>query len=539
VTAKLSPRLDAITTEVVRHALIGAAEEMKATLMRCAYNPIIYEVLDFSTAVFDVRGRLAAQASGLSIFLGTLDWAVQAVVEKFGTAELASGDIFLTNDPYGGGGTHLNDVSLIMPAFKGNELVGFAASRAHWNDIGGAVPLSVQTDAKDIHAEGLVLPVVRLARAGVTNQDVLDLVAANVRDSRTQIGDMNAQIAAAVVGGRRLADLAERYGTEAMTEALRRIQDQTAAYVGRRLAALPDFDVAGEDALDDDGIGGDPARIRVRVRKRGERLLLDFAGTDGSNPSGYNVSYCGLVSACRVLFKALFDPHAPANDGSFRALAVEAPVGSCINAAPPTSVSLYGEPARRAIDAVWRALAEALPERIPAGHYGTIAGIAMNGVDDRVSPPRRATYQGPNPGGWGASETEDGESALFCITNGDTRNTPAEVIEHIAPLRVWRHSLRDGSGGRGRRTGGRGIHYDFEVLTGGPFSMTCALGRTDLEPFGAAGGEAGATNRVEVHRAGETRVLKRVTAFALERGDRVVVLTGGGGGHGSSEGAGL
>lgn len=522
---------DAVTTEVIRHALVGAAEEMKLSLMRSAYSPIIYEVLDFSTAVFDARGRLAAQAAGLSIFLGTLDWSVAAVRDKFGDS-IAEGDVFLTNDPYVGGGTHLNDVSVVAPAYLGGRLVGFSASRAHWNDIGGAVPLSVQTNARDIYGEGLRLPIVRLIAKGVMQPDVLDLIRANVRESETQIGDLNAQLASGFSGGQRLCALAERYGVDVLEDALERLQDGTETYVRRRLGELPDFDVSAEDALDDDGVGGAPTRICVRAVKRGDELQLDFAGSDPSNPSGYNMSLCALVSACRVIFKALLDPATPANDGTFRALKVAAPPGSVVHALPPTPVSLYGEPARRAIDAVWRAVAVALPGVLPAGHYGTIAGLAMSGWDDRSEPRVPASFQGPNVGGWGASAEQDGESALCCITNGDTRNTPAEVVENVAPLRVWRYGLRDGSGGRGRRNGGLGIVYEFEILTGGPFAMTCALGRTDLAPFGAAGGGDGATNRVEVRRAGETTILKRETAYPLRRGDRVVLLTGGGGGWG-------
>src|SRR5690606_27934445 len=185
---------DAVTVEVIEHHLVSIAEEMKENIVRTAMSPIIYEVLDFSTGVFDRRGRLAAQASGLAIFLGTLDWAVAAVLEKFGRDDLHPGDVFLTNDPYGGGGTHLNDVVVVMPVFVQRELIGFGASRAHWNDVGGAVPLSIQTNARDLYAEGLRFPVVRLYKSGRLNRDLYDVIAANVRDSERQLGDLKAQI---------------------------------------------------------------------------------------------------------------------------------------------------------------------------------------------------------------------------------------------------------------------------------------------------------------------------------------------------------
>jgi N-methylhydantoinase B len=527
------PGPDGITREVIRHALVATADEMKETLGRSAYNPIINEVLDFSCGVFDARGRLAAQAAGLTIFLGTLDWAVQAVLDKRGADRLEPGDLFLTNDPYDGGGTHLNDVCAVAPVFHDEHLLGFVASRAHWTDVGGAVPMSVQPDAREVYAEGLILPVVRLVRGGAVDTDLLDLLRANVRDPETQLGDLRAQLAAADVGARRLDGLASRYGADGLQRAIADIQDMSERLVRRRLANLDDFETDAEDFLDDDGVGGDPARIRVRVSKQGDELTMDFSGSAPSNPSGYNMGLCSLVSACRVVFKAVIDPDSHANDGGFRPLSVVAPPGSVVNARSPSAVSLYGEPARRAIDAVWRAVGESLTGTLPAGHFGTIAGIAMAGLDDRVEPPRRTTYQGPNVGGWGAAPGCDGESALCCVTNGDTRNTPAEVIETKAPLRVHRLALRPDSGGRGEWRGGLGIVYEYEILTGGPFTMTCALGRTDFPPFGSAGGNDGATNLIEVrHADGTLAHLKRTTAYPLARGDRVIVLTGGGGGYG-------
>ena len=527
---------DPIDLELVRHTLLSIADEMKSTLVRCAYNPIIYEAYDFSTGVFDARGRLAAQATGLPIFLGTLDWAVQAVIAKFGERGFEPGDVYLSNDPYTGGGTHLNDVSVITPAFDAAELIGFAASRAHWTDIGGAVPLSVQTDAREIHGEGLILPVVCLRRAGRENQDVADILHANVRPLGRLDGDLGAQLAAGHVGITRLAALSSRSGRERMAHVISTFQDRTERRVCRTLSAIPDFEATAEDMLDDDGVGGPPVVVRVRVIKHGARLEADYSGTDPANRSGYNCSLCGLVSATRVIFKALIDPGIEPDDGSFRPLSVTAPPGTFVSAIRPTAVSLYGEPGRRAIDAVWRVFASQLPDQVPAGHFGTIAGLAMAGVDDRLPSRPAVSYQGPNAGGWGAGPHSDGENALCSITNGDTRNTPAELIEHTVPLRVHRYQLRPDSGGPGRRRGGLGLIYEFEVLTDEPFAMTCALGRTAVPPFSAEGGGPGETTLLEVWRDGEiVAILSRHTAYPLRRGDRIVLKTGGGGGFGAPE----
>lgn len=522
-----------IELDIVRHALIGIAEEMKVTLVRSAYNPIIFEAYDFSTGIFDRAGRLAAQAAGLPIFLGTLDWAVQAVVSKFAAGGFLEGDVYLSNDPYEGGGTHLNDVSVITPAFQAGQLIGFAASRAHWTDIGGAVPLSVQTDAREIHGEGLVLPVIRLRRGRRENSDVVDILHANVRPVGRMDGDLNAQLAAGRVGCRRLAELAHRRGAEQLGELIRDYQDRTARRVALALRRLPDFETTAQDALDDDGIGGPPAVVRARVSKHGETLEVDLTGTAPANRSGYNCSFCGLVSAIRVIFKALVDPGTDPDDGSFRALRVVAPPGTCVSAVRPTAVSIYGEPGRRAIDAVWRAFSTVLDERIPAGHFGTIAGLAMAGLDDRSESRREVSYQGPNAGGWGAGVAGDGESSLCSITNGDTRNTPSELIEHTVPLRVHRYELRADSCGAGRRRGGLGLVYEFEVLTGAGFALTSALGRTAIGAFGIAGGEDGMCTRLDIQRANGTHEeAPRATARPLRRGDRVLLQTGGGGGFG-------
>jgi N-methylhydantoinase B len=524
---------DAIVSEVIGHHLVAIAEQMKRTIVRTAANPIIYEVLDFSTGVFDARGTLAAQAAGLSIFLGTLDWAVAAAIEKFGVDDLADGDVVLTNDPYAGGGTHLSDVSVVAPVYSGRRLIGFVASRAHWNDIGGAVPLSVQTNASDVYAEGLIFPVVRLFRRGRPNRDVFDLIAANVRQSASQLADLQAQLAAARVGSARLVALAAKYGERTLAHSIARLQAAADARARRRIRAIPDGTYFGEDFLDDDGVGGPPVRISVLVEKLGDHIHFDFSDSAPANPSGYNMTRCSLVSACRVLVKAMTEPHGPTNDGCFRPLSVSSRPGTVVDAVHPTPVSLYGEPARRAIDAAWRALAPAVPDRLPAGHFGTIAGIAMSGWDDRMQPPRPVSFQGPNGGGWGAMRGRDGESALCPVTNGDTRNTPAEVIEAKVPLRVRQYSLRPDSGGAGEWRGGLGTIYEFEVLTGGPFFMTCALGRTAIPPFGVAGGLPGATNLIEVERDGRiVAALARATAFRLQKGDIVRLLTGGGGGHG-------
>jgi len=523
---------DLVTTEVVSNYLVAVADEMKRTVVRTAMSPVIYEVLDFSTGVFDRRGRLVAQTAGLAIFLGTLDWAVQAVLKKFGD-DLHPGDVILTNDPYEGGGTHLNDVSVVAPVFDAGRLRGFVASRAHWMDIGGQVPLSVMTNATEIHQEGLLLPVVKAYERGRPNRQLIDTLTANIRQPETWKGDFGAQLAACHVGRRRLAELLARYGPEVVEDCIDATLDATERLTRERLEAMPDGRYRGVDFLDSDTVTGSPVRVEVAIEKSGADVTLDFTGSAPATKSSYNLTYCGLVSGCRVLLRAITDPHGPTNDGCFRPLTVKAPPGTVVNATKPSPVAMYGEVARRAIDAAWRALSEVIPQGLPAGHFGTICGQCMAGWDDRLAPSRYTSFSAPNGGGWGATPDRDGESALVCVSNGDTRNTPVEIIEARNPLMVTRYELRTDSGGPGKYRGGLGTTLEFLVETGGQYAATFAAGRAERAAFGLHGGRDGVTNRVTVTRDGKTIAgLGRSTAFLLEKGDLVTVESGGGGGWG-------
>ncbi len=524
--------VDPVTVEVVSHYLRAVADEMKRTIVRTAMSPVIYEVLDFSTGVFDRRGRLVAQTAGLAIFLGTLDWAVQATIRKFG-ADLHPGDVILTNDPYSGGGTHLNDVSVVAPVFYRGKLEGFVASRAHWMDIGGQVPLSVMTTATEINQEGLLLPVVRAYHRGRPDRQLLDFLAANVRLPEVMKGDFNAQLAASRAGERRLLELFERYGAETVDRCIEVFLDAGERVTRARLSAMPDGRYSGTEYLDTDRTTGRPVKVHVTIEKTGSELTLDFTGSDQATKSSYNVTYCGLVSGCRVLLRAITDPKAPTNDGCFRPLKVVAPPGTVVNAGRPSPVGMYGEVARRAIDAAWMALAEVLPGGLPAGHFGSICGQCMAGWDDREPEPRYTSFSGPNGGGWGATPAEDGESAMVCVSNGETKNNPVEILEAKNPLLITRYELRQDSGGPGKRRGGLGTTLEFRVLTSGEYMATFAAGRAERGAFGSAGGRPGIPNRVTVTREGQVIAgLERETAFALKKGDLITVESGGGGGWG-------
>ncbi|MEW5934798.1 MAG: hydantoinase B/oxoprolinase family protein, partial [Bacillota bacterium] len=529
-------KVDIITEEVVRNYLITVAEEMKKTIIRTSMSPIIYEVLDFSTGVFNRSAQLVAQAAGLAIFLGTLDWAVKATLDKFGEQNLHPGDIIITNDPYSGGGTHLNDVAMVAPAFYQNRLVGFTAVRAHWLDVGGKAPFSQMTDATDIYQEGLQFPIIKLYEAGQPNQTLIETISANVREPRFVIGDMNAQVAACRIGQQRLSKLLDKYGPETVDAAIEQIMTHSEQATRQAIASIPDGTYEGEDFLDSAGPGGQPCRIHVRIHKQGTQMTFDFSNSDPQTRTSYNTGYCGLVSACRVMLKAITDPHTPANDGSFRPLQVIAREGTLVCAKRPAPICMYGEVSKRVCDAIWKALAPVLPDRLPAGHYGTVCAQGLAGWDDRFQPPRYTMHGGPNSGGWGAWPGGDGENALMCLTNGDARNTPVEIIEAKNPLLVTRFELRPDSGGAGQWRGGLGTIIEYQVTTHGYYTAVFVVERTRFRPFGLAGGEDGAPNDVILRRGDQvTPGLGKAVNLPLQYGDIVTMVAGGGGGYGPPE----
>lgn len=524
---------DKITIEVIRNYLITVADEMKKVIERTSVSPIIYEVLDFSTGVFTRDGRLMGQAAGLPMFLGTLDMAVEATLKKFGAEGLSEGDLIITNDPYGGGGTHLNDVVTVSPIFHEGRLAGFGAVRAHWIDIGGKVAFSQMTDATEIYQEGLQFPVVKLYEGGKLNNALLEVIQANVRVPDAVVGDLHSQVAACRIAERRIKELLDRYGFETFYTAVERIMSNSEAEVRAALRQIPDGVYEGDDLMDPIGGQGDPIRVHVKVIKEGDRMVLDFSGSDPATLSSYNQGYGGLLASCRLLFKAITTPNDPMNDGSFRPLEVVAPKGTFLNVDKPSPVCMYGEVGMHVTDAVWKALAPVLKDRLPAGQYGTVAAQGIAGWDTAYQPSRYFMFGGPNAGGWGAGQNHDGENALICLGDGDTRNTPIEVIEAKYPIMVRCYELITDSGGPGQFRGGLGLRIEYEMLRGEQLVAVFICGRCQFPAFGLFGGGDGRPNAVYVTRDGKRGpCVCQSSGYPLQVGDIITIETGGGGGYG-------
>lgn len=522
------PEADPIWREVLRHRLMGIVAEMSETLKRAAYTPTIYEVLDFSNALHNTAGDVVAQALGIPIFLGAMSASCRAAIDAFGPEGLHPGDVIIANDPHLAGGTHVNDVNVLMPIFHDGQLVMFAQSKAHWRDIGGKDTGSWSPDAADIFQEGLRLPPVKLMAAGSLNEALLAVITCNSRLPVNARGDLMAQVAACRAGERRVTELMARYGAEKVLATLADILDHGERLIRAEIARIPDGTYTAEEWLDADGPTDTPVPIRVQVTVSGSDLTVDFTGTGPQNPHGIaNTVLAGTVSAVRMAVKSLTDPHLPANEGCYRPIRVIAPPGTCVNAQPPAPVTVgLGAVNHVVIEAVLKALAPVLPERAIAGSNGSINAMQLYGQDPETG--SLFIHGMPYSGGWGARAGRDGVSVLQGAVNGDCRNIPAEIIETKYPLRVEQMALIPDSGGPGRTRGGLGARTDYRVLCDG-VRMNTALIRYRFQPWGLFGGGPGQGNRTVIDAE---QVLHRASRHPVPRGAVVSHQMGGGGGYG-------
>lgn len=521
---------DPFTLAIVQGGLLAAGDEMFVTLQRTSKSPIIYEVLDYATGLLDDRGQLITQGNGVTGFIGTLSFAVRFVLDKFGPAGLEPGDVVMLNDPYAGGGTHLSDVSLILPIFHDGRLVAFAVNKAHWTEVGGKDPGSWTADATEVYQEGLQFPGVKVCRGGRPDQAIWDLIAANVRTPDETLGDLQAGIASLRVGERRVLELFERYGQATVRGAVDELLDQGERLARQELARLPRGVFEAWDLMDSDGMGHGPFPIRVTVTITDDELICDFSGSAEQVATPVNCGPTGLQSAVRTIWKGITDPAIPANEGVFRPLRVICPPGRVFTAQRPAPTSAHWEPRLAAVDVVWKALAPAIPERLPAGHFLSVCASIVYGEH----PDGGGLYLlvEPNAGGWGAGAGKDGEHALMCVGDGETYVIPVEVCEARYGVRVERFALDITWGGAGEFRGGRGLVREYRVLSDRA-AVTATFGRHDLPPWGTAGGRAGTSNAVEfLHADGRVVRVGRSARHRLERGEVVRFRTGTGGGYG-------
>jgi N-methylhydantoinase B len=548
-------RRDPIELEIFKNLYHSIAGEMGAALRRSAFSPNIKERRDYSCAVFDGAGQVIAMGDHMPVHLGSMPMSVRAAIDA-GT--MNPGDVVMLNDPFCGG-THLPDITLVAPVYVRSGKSGdsgpefYVASRAHHADVGGAYPGSMGL-CREIYQEGVRIPPVKLMRGGAMNRDVLAMLLNNVRTPEEREGDLGAQIAACHTGAERLREICSRYGVERAKRAAAELLEYSEEMMRAFLAQVPPGEYWSEDFLDSDGIGEREVKIAVKVTvHRGRRqrredavstasrdagatsgrrsmVTVDFTGSDAQVEGSVNAVAAITYSACFYVFRCLLAEDVPAAAGLMRPIEVIAPEGTVVNARAPAAVAGGNvETSQRIVDVVLRALAQAIPDRIPAAACGTMNNLTIGGIDPRTGNP--FTYYETIAGGMGARPGKGGVSGVHThMTN--SLNTPAEALEYAYPLRVRWYSLRPGSGGRGKFRGGNGIVREIEVLT--DCEVTLLADRHSRGPWGLAGGGNGSSGTASIiRRDGSVEKMPGKFSSHLFKGERITIHTPGGGGWGA------
>lgn len=523
--------VDSFTFEIIRQLLIAALDDAEVNLARTAFSPFIYEVKDYCIGLLDARGRVIAQSQGsIPTFIADLDEPIRDGLEIWGEEGLEPGDVLLMNYAEVCG-QHLNNMVVYAPIHWEGRLIGFAASRAHWTDVGGQVPGSVSTNTTDIFQEGLQLRSIKVHKRGRADEEILRILRHNTRFPDLTLGDMAAQIEAGEMVRSRWLAMIEKYGWETIDACVEMIWDQSESFVRDQIRALPDGEYFGDAFCDDDGITFDRTLpIKVRVEIAGDEMTIDFTGTCEQTAGPMNTGRSGGLSAAKVAFKSVITPRLPSNEGAFRALKVVLPEGTLISATNNAALSLWTVTMKTVIETVYLALSQAVPDRIPAAHHSAMGAYTFYGRDERNG----SLFKTLDSvlGGWGARPNSDGFSPLKTVTHGDTRNVPIEIEETSYPLTVERYEWRPDTAGAGRFRGGLGLRKVYAL----PQSchLMAAFDRSKCPPWGLFGGQPAKVGGVVVYPpdGGDPRSFQKVTGLLLERETRAEFLSAGGGGRG-------
>ena len=525
--------VDPISLQVFKSKFESVAEEMGVALQRTAYSPNIKERRDFSCAVFNPEGDMVAQAADIPVHLGAMPASVKAALTVFPDS-LNPGDIVMLNDPYMGG-SHLPDTTMVAPIYseeKGKKvLTGFVANRGHHADVGGMTPGSLPLST-ELYQEGTIIPPIKLARRGRLNQEIIQLICRNSRTSDERKGDLAAQTAAIKVGEQRMKEITERYGLAETLEHMAALLDYSERVTRRAIAKIPDGRYEVTDYMDDDGLTQELVPITVAITVSGEELYIDFTGTSPQRPGCINAPVAVTTSACLYVVRCLLDEQTPANQGCLRPLTINTPLGSLVNPEPQRGVAAGNvETSQRITDVLLGALAQALPEVIPAASQGTMNNMIIGGHDPVRNKP--FVYYETIAGGMGGRPDKDGISAIHThMTN--TMNTPIEAMEFAFPLRLKRYAVRRGSGGEGKFRGGDGVIREVEFLS--PARVTLMSERRKRPPPGYQGGHHGEPGENVLLRGGYEEVnLAGKELLDVESGDVISIRTPGAGGWGTPE----
>ena len=491
----MSMKIDGILLEVIGNTFMSIAEEMGAVLVKSAYSTNIKERKDCSCALFDANGVTIAQAEHIPMHLGSMLGMVDEIKKKYRPEDINPGDMFIANDPYNGGGTHLPDIAVASPVFHEGKLIAFVANIAHHNDVGGRVPGSNAADSDSIFAEGIRIPVVKIFSQGTLNSDILDMILLNCRVNHIRRGDLNAQFACNKKGVQRMEDVCKRYGNELVESCMQELLDYSERKIRMALEKVPDGVYEFSDDLDSDGVGSGPIRLHVRVEVKGSDIELDFRDNPDQVKGAINLPKTALYAAVYYGVKSIVDPTLPANGGYYRAIHVKTRSGSILGCTAPAACAGRSDTAQRVADMVFGAMAPVLPHQVIAGSNSSITGIYFGGVDPKTQ--EYYVYMETFGGGSGARFNKDG---LDCVQvhMSNTSNLPIESMEVEFPYMVEQYTLVQDSGGAGKSRGGLSMMKDIRVL-GHSSEFSVKADRQKVAPWGLFGGKPGLPGKITIY----------------------------------------
>lgn len=524
-------KVDPITVEVLSNAFMSIAEEMGGILVRTAYSTNIKERKDCSCAIFNAKGETIAQAEHIPVHLGSMLGIVQEITKKYHIDEIEPGDMFVANDPYSGGGTHLPDITIAAPIFHDGEIVAYVANIAHHSDVGGRVPGSMSGDSTSIFQEGLRIPPIRIMKGGHLLQDVMDIIMLNCRTAFERTGDIMAQVAANTIGAERAVEVIDKYGRDIVLSGMEELMNYGERKMRAGIRALPNGTYEFEDYMDDDGIDiGKRVPIHLKLTIQDDSVHLDFAGTAPQVKGAVNVVENALKATVFYAMKSIIDPTLPPNGGFYRAISIDAPLGTLVNPKAPGACGARTDACQRVADVVFGAMAQVVPKQVMAGSNSAVTTVIFSGNDRKND--RFFVYPESLGGGYGARYNKDGLDGVHVhITNSS--NLPIECMEAEYPIMVERYEIRNDSGGAGEYRGGLGYHRDYRILQDTVFSSHGDRQKT--APWGLAGGLAGLPGRFVINPdTPEERVLPsaKSSEIQLKEGDIMSAQTPGSGGFG-------
>lgn len=523
-------KVNPVTLDIVKDSLIAVSNEVFYAFARTSMSPIIYETLDYASGIADAKGRLLTQGNGACGFIGLIAPMIQEIIAKYGKDNMHPGDVFLINDPYMGGGTHLSDIGMVMPVFYGDELLAFVGNKAHWSDIGGMAAGSFTTDSSEVYQEGLRFSGVKLLNRGDICTPLLEMIKSNVRFPETSEGDMWGQIASLRTGYKRIGELCEKYSLEVVKESMERLLRQGAMIAYNRIKELPKGSWEMEEYMDDDG-HGNLVKLKVKVTITEDEFIADFTGSSPQVASPINTGYSSLCAGVKVIYMSILGPALAVNDGVFEPMRILAEDGSVLRCHAPAPTSCYFESMIYSSDIVWKALAPVFPEALGAGHMLSVCSVVLAGTKQGSGEPFLIVE--PTGGGWGASDGKDGEVGQFCVGDGETYNVPVEMAENRYGIMIDEYSLHTDGAGAGKYRGGSGAVRTYRAMTDGQL-FTASFGRNKFPAWGAAGGKDGSYNYFEFHKADGSMEgpMGIVARKVMNRDDTVRMVTCTGGGYG-------